>query len=197
MAYGMFEPSTLSYGDGREALINGWQPSQKVPGMKPADRKNLSATDTQRRINQIDARIKYLRKAYTISDWWRLTGLAALFDRLKEPYKSEAKGLVAQRKELKAQLKAMKKYTKAEEKLAADVSEDPLAAGGDPALEAGLVAGGGEGGTLPEGAAAAGLVPGGSDGFGSMSLGLKIGIGVGALALIGGLAWFALAPAKK
>jgi hypothetical protein len=191
----MFEPSMLSYGDGREALINGWQPSQKVPAMKPADRKNLSAQDTQRRINQIDARIKYLRKAYTISDWWRLTGLGALLDRLKEPYKSEAKNILAQRKELKAQLKAMKKYTKAEEKLAADVSEDPLAAGGDPMLEAGLVAD--ASGGLPAGAEAAGLVPGGSDGFGSMSMGLKIGLGVGALALIGGLAWFALAPAKK
>lgn len=191
MAYGMFEPSALSHG----ALHNGaWQPSQKVPAMKPADRKNLSAADTQRRMNQIDARIKFLRKAYTISDWWRLTLIGALLDHLKEPYKSEAKGLMAQRKELKAQLKAMKKYTKAEEKLAADVSDDPLAAGGDPTLDAGLMPPADAGG-LPAGAEQAGLLPGtGGEG---MSLGLKIGIGVGALALIGGLAWFALAPAPK
>jgi hypothetical protein len=191
MAYGMFEPSMLSYGDG--ALVNGaWQPSQKVPAMKPADRKNLSAADTKRRMNQIDARLKYLRKAYTISDWWRLTVLGAMLDRLKEPYKTEAKGLIAQRKELKAQLKAVKKYTKAEEKLAADVSEDPLAAGGDPLLDAGLVADA-SGGGLPAGAEQAGLLP---EPVG-LSTGMKIGIGVGALALLGGIAWFAFSPAPK
>lgn len=193
MAYGMFEPSILSYGDSRSALINGWQPSQKVPSMKAADRQKLSVQDTQRRINQIDARIKYLRKAHTISNWWRLTLVGALFDHLKEPYKSEAKGLLAQRKELKAQLKSMKKYSKAEEKLAEDVADDPLAAGGDPALDAGLMppdAGGG----LPAGAEQAGLLPGTT---GGLSMGMKIGIGVAALALVGGLAWFALAPAPK
>jgi hypothetical protein len=189
MAYGMFEPSMLSYGDGAAA----WSPTQKVPAMSKSARAQLPVSGVKQRMAQIDSRIKYLRKAYTISDWWKLTVIGAVLDRLKEPYKSEVKKMIAERKELKAQLKSMKKYTKAEEKLAADVADDPFAAGVDPMLDAGLVAGGG----LPAGAETVSLVPGGTDTFGSLSMGAKIGIGVGVLALVGGIAWFALAPAKK